>query len=115
MPRERLVGEVLLELRQSGREPHTISYVYVVEGEENTLVGVVDLRELVLAADGTTLGDAMTSPVISAEDEDVRDDLQEIFAKYHYRLLPVVDRSDHLLGVIRYNDIMKGVVARARS
>jgi magnesium transporter len=114
-PRERLVGDVLLELRQSGREPHTISYVYVVEGEENTLVGVVDLRELVLAADGTTLGDAMTSPVISAEDEDVRDDLQEIFAKYHYRLLPVTDRSDHLLGVIRYNDIMKGVVARARS
>jgi CBS domain-containing protein/sporulation protein YlmC with PRC-barrel domain len=113
--RDRLVGDVLAELRQSGRESHTISYVYVVDGEENTLVGVVDLRELVLAADGTTLGDAMVSPVISAQDDDLRDDLQEIFAKYHYRLLPVTNRSDHLLGVIRYNDIMKGVVARARS
>jgi CBS domain-containing protein/sporulation protein YlmC with PRC-barrel domain len=113
--RERLVGDVLQELRLSGRESHAISYVYVVEGEENTLAGVVDLRELVLAPDGTTLGDVMISPVISAQDEDLRDDLQAVFAKYHLRLLPVVDRSDHLLGVIRYNDIMKGVVARARN
>jgi magnesium transporter len=89
--------------------------VYIVEGDENTLVGVVDLRELLLASDAATLGDVMASPVISAQDDDLRDDLQEIFAKYHYRLLPVVDRSDHLLGVVRYTDIMKGVVARARS
>jgi CBS domain-containing protein len=114
-PRERLVGDMLQELRLSGREPHAISYVYVVEGEEHSLVGVVDLRELVLAADGTTLGDAMASPVISAQDDDLRDDLQEVFAKYHYRMLPVVDHSDRMLGVVRYTDIMKGVVARARS
>jgi len=113
--RDRVVGDVVREIRASGREPHSISYVYVVEGEGNTLAGIVDLRELLLASDGATLGDIMVSPVISAQDEDLRDDLQEVFAKYHYRLLPVVDRSDHLLGVIRYNDIMKGVVARARS
>ena len=68
-----------------------------------------------LAGDDTTLGDLMASPVISAQDDDLRDDLQEIFAKYHFRMLPVVNRSDHLLGVVRYTDIMKGVVARARS
>ncbi len=113
--RERVVGDVLAEIRRSGREPHTISYVYVTEGEERTLVGVVDLRELVLARDDAAIGDVMISPVITAEDEDLRDDLQELFAKYHYRLLPVVDRQDHLLGVLRYNDLMKGVVTRPRS
>jgi magnesium transporter len=115
VPRERTVGEVIGEIRRSGREPHTISYVYVTEGEERTLTGVVDLRELVLARDEAVMGEIMVSPVITAEDEDLRDDLQELFAKYHYRLMPVVDRQDHLLGVIRYNDIMKGVVTRARS
>jgi magnesium transporter len=113
--RDRTVGDVIDEIRRSGREPHTISYVYVTEGEALTLTGVVDLRELVLARDDSTMGDVMVSPVITAEAEDLRDDLQELFAKYHYRLLPVVDRQDHLLGVIRYNDIMKGVVTRARS
>ena len=113
--RESLVGDVLAAIRSSGREADSISYVYVVEGEERVLAGVVDLRDLVLAPDETLLADVMVSPVVSAEAEDLRDDLQEIFAKYHYRLLPVVDHRDHLLGVVRYNEIMKGVVAKVRT
>jgi Mg/Co/Ni transporter MgtE len=74
---------------------------------------VIDLRELVLAADDVKLGELMVSPVVSAEADDVREDLEEMFAKYHYRMVPVVDRGDHLLGVIHFKDIMKGLVARA--
>ena len=44
----------------------------------------------------------------------LREDLAELFAKYHFRMLPVVDERDHLLGVIHYRDIMKGLVTRAR-
>ncbi len=73
----------------------------------------MDLRDLVLAPDTTSLGDLMVSPVVSAQDDDVREDLAEIFAKYHYRLVPVVDAEDKLLGVIRYKDIMKGLIIRA--
>jgi magnesium transporter len=113
--KEGRVGEVLAGIRASGREADGISYVYVVEGEERVLVGVADLRDLVLAPDETLLADVMVSPVVSAEAEDLRDDLQEIFAKYHYRLLPVVDHRDHLLGVVRYNEIMKGVVTKVKA
>jgi len=56
----------------------------------------------------------MVPPVRSALGEDLRDDVEEAFARYHDRLLPVVDRSDRLPGVIRYDDIMTGAVARAR-
>ena len=41
-------------------------------------------------------------------------DLGELFAKYHFRMVPVVDRQDHMLGVVHYNDIMKGLVTRAK-
>ena len=51
----------------------------------------------------------MVSPVVTAEADDVQEDLSEMFAKYHYRMIPVVDDHDRLLGVIQYNDIMKGV------
>ena len=44
----------------------------------------------------------------------MRDDLGELFAKYHFRMLPVVDEHDHLVGVIHYKDIMKGLVTRAK-
>jgi magnesium transporter len=113
--REQRVGDVLAEIRASDREADAISYLYVVEGEERTLVGVVDLRDLLLAPDEALLADVMVSPVVSAEAEDLRDDLQEIFAKYHYRLLPVVDHRDHLLGVVRYNEVMKGVVTKVKA
>ena len=37
----------------------------------------------------------------------------ELFAKYHYRMVPVVDARDCMLGTLRYKDIMKGLVTRA--
>ena len=37
-----------------------------------------------------------------------------LFAKYHFRMIPVVDGRDNLLGVIRYSDVMKGFEGRAR-
>ncbi len=114
LTRDRTVADALAEIRRSGRDAHAISYLYVIEGAERTLVGIVDLRELLLARDEALIGEVMISPVAAAEAEDLRDDVQELFAKYHYRLLPVVDRQDHLLGVIRYNDVMKGVVTRPR-
>ena len=56
----------------------------------------------------------MVSPVVAAEADDLQDDLAELFAKYHFRMIPVVDAQDHLLGVIHYKDIMKGFVPRTR-
>lgn len=114
MPKEARVAEVLKGLRQSGREPRSISYVYVVNGDNRTLIGVVDLRELTLVPEEAVLGDIMVSPVVTAEKETSRGDLVEMFTKYHYRMIPVVDIEDHILGVIYYNDIMKGVVLRAK-
>ncbi|MDQ5986349.1 MAG: Inosine-5'-monophosphate dehydrogenase [Syntrophus sp. SKADARSKE-3] len=114
MPKETLVGDALHRIRLSQMEPSNISCVYITEGENRLLLGVVDLRELVLSGDDATLGDIMVSPVVTAEADDVQEDLAEMFAKYHYRMIPVVDDHDHLLGVIQYNDIMKGVETRAK-
>ena len=61
------------------------------------------------------MGEIMTSPVVTAEENDERKDLAEMFAKYHYRMIPVVDGQDHILGTIRYNDVMKGIETRVRS
>ncbi|MGO9738350.1 MAG: CBS domain-containing protein, partial [Desulfomonilaceae bacterium] len=61
------------------------------------------------------ISEIMKAPVVTSEENDERKDLAEMFAKYHYRMIPVVDGQDHLLGTIRYNDIMKGLEARMRS
>jgi magnesium transporter len=113
MPKDVKVGQVLAFIRTSGRDRHSIPYIYVVAGEQKVLSGVVDLRELLLAPDDKTLGDLMTSPVVSADEDILRDDLAALFSKYQYRMIPVVDAKDHLLGVVHYKDIMKGLEARS--
>ncbi|MBZ5498158.1 MAG: CBS domain-containing protein [Acidobacteriia bacterium] len=104
------VGDVLRTMRESGLDRQAISYCYVVGEDTRSLLGVVDVRELLLATDQQGLAEIMTSPVVTAEADDIQEDLAEIFAKYHLRMIPVVDTEDHLLGVIRYNDLMKGAV-----
>ncbi len=96
------VGEVLQSIRRSGRDRQCISYLYVVGEDGRSLLGVVDLRKLVVARDGQRLGEMMASPVVAAEVDDMQGDVAAIFAKYQYRMLPVVDGEDRILGVIRY-------------
>lgn len=101
------VGDVLKDLRGAGYEPRTLSYVYAVAEEAPILQGVVDLRDLVLAHDDATLADIMISPAVAAQDTDLREDLEQLFEKYGFGMVPVVDEQERLLGVIRYNDVMK--------
>ena len=112
MTKEAKVGDDLGRIRHFDREPRSVSYIYVVNGDSRTLIGVVDLRKLVLATDDTLLEDIMISPVVTADRDDSREDLAEIFGRYHYRMIPVVNAEDHILGVIYYNEIMKGLVPR---
>lgn len=109
---ESRVGPFLQEIRRSGRDPDSLAYIYILNN--GVLQGVVDLRELVLSADSMKMSDIMVAPVVTAEEDDLRDDLVEIFVKYHYRMIPVVDPGDRMLGVIHYNDIMKGVTTRVK-
>jgi CBS domain-containing protein/uncharacterized protein YrrD len=114
MPKETTVADALQQLRAANPDHDMVSYIYITGEPDRMLLGVVDLREMVLAPDKTTLGELMAFPVVAAEADDLKDDLAELFVKYHYRMIPVVNERDCLLGVIHYNDIMKGFVPRAR-
>jgi CBS domain-containing protein/uncharacterized protein YrrD len=102
------VGDVLHDLRSAGHAPRSLSYVFVVAEGTRVLEGIADLRDLVLSPDEATLGDIMISPVVAAQATDVRDDVEKMFEKYGFAMIPVVDDQHRLLGVIRYNDVMKG-------
>jgi magnesium transporter len=112
--KETAVSQILSGMRTAGWDHDAISYIYVVSGEEKQLIGVVDLREIVLAAPETSLGELMIAPVVAAQDDDTRDSIEDLFFKYHFRMLPVVNAQDHMLGVIRYNDVMTGLQIRVK-
>jgi CBS domain-containing protein len=105
--RETKVSEVMEMLRSTPCDRRNISYIYIVANKEKSLIGLVDLRDLVTARPESSLGDLMVAPVVTAERDALREDLVESFAKYRFRMLPVVDSQDHLLGVVRFKDLMK--------
>jgi len=105
---EAKAAEVLRSLRSYAGDNRNISYLYIVAGEGKILQGVVDLRDLVVAPENTSLGELMISPVVTADRDCLREDLVALFAKYQFHILPVVDAQDRLLGIVRNRDILKG-------
>jgi Mg/Co/Ni transporter MgtE len=61
----------------------------------------------VLASETTTLEELMAAPPVTVDSGLVKEDVVDVFAKYQFRLLPVVDARDRLLGVVGYKDIMR--------
>jgi magnesium transporter len=114
-PAEAKAADVLRSLREFTGHNRNISYLYIVAGEAKTLQGVVDLRDLVVAAESASLGELMISPVVTADKDCLREDLVALFAKYQFHMLPVVDAQDRLLGIVRNRDILKGTKFESQS
>jgi magnesium transporter len=107
MPCQTTAAAALARLRSSAPSHKAVTYIYIVTEPDGVLLGVVDLRQLVLAHETTTLQELMVAPAVAADSGLVKEDIVDLFAKYHFQLLPVVDASDRILGVIGYKDIMR--------
>lgn len=107
LPKHLTAADAMTHLRSSAPDTDTLSYLYVITEPERTLLGVVDLRELVVAAPTATLEELMVSPAVAVEAEMVEADVLELFEKYNWRMLPVVDSGERLLGVVGYKDVRR--------
>jgi magnesium transporter len=81
------------------RDKDVIMYIYVVD-EKDTLLGVIDLKELLQADDRALLKDIMVENVISLSTESTLKEASRSFARYDFRALPVIDEKNRLAGVI---------------
>lgn len=101
------VDRAIAHIRQEMEEDKEMPYYGYVVDDEDKLVGVLSLRNLMLAKPGTILSSAVAgqSVVSVLFDTDKRDVASEL-AHYNYMALPVVDYQNHLMGVVTYDDIM---------
>ena len=87
------------------RDKDVIMYIYVVD-EQETLLGVIDLKELLKADDQMHLRDIMIENVITLSTDSTLKEASQQFARYDFRALPVTDEEHRLVGVIPYRDVM---------
>lgn len=86
-------------------EAETLHYLYVVDAVGH-LHGVVPIRNLVLAQPERTIGEiALLNPVSVYVDTD-QEEVAELFARYDYTVLPVVERSEKLVGIVTVDDVI---------
>jgi magnesium transporter len=104
LPGDIRVGEARARVR---RAPHSLlSYLYVVDREQR-LIGVLTLRELMLAPPKTLLSSAMRSHVLRLL---AHADFASILAHPGWRdfhVLPVVDDGGVFVGVIRHEKLRR--------
>lgn len=105
LPADIPVEEAIGRLREIAPEAETIYYVYVVD-QEGHLIGVLSLRDLIAAGDGTVLKSIMRRNVISVNAALDQEEVARIVSKYDLLAVPVVDDSERLLGIITVDDVI---------
>lgn len=105
MPEYLTARQAIGRLRQQKELPDQIYYIYVVDHEiDGHLVGIISLRHLVTAPPDSRLREIMIRDIIKAHVNDPADEVARTIAHYNLLALPVVDESDHLLGVVTVDD-----------
>ncbi|HBG0666395.1 magnesium transporter [Clostridioides difficile] len=97
--------EAIDHMREEAEEAETIYYIYVVDDEEK-LVGVLSLRELIIARDANIVEDLMSENIISVYVDEDREEAVRLVSKYNLIAIPVVDRQEKLKGIITVDDII---------
>jgi magnesium transporter len=101
------VRQALDELSRQAERLETIYYIYVVDAT-NHLRGVVSGRLLIssIGRPETRLADLMKRDVVAVNVNDDQEQVAQKVAFYNILAVPVVDDSNHMMGIITHDDVI---------
>ena len=99
------VEEAFAYIRKHGVDKETI-YTCYVRDEKRVLIGVVTVKDLLMASYDVLIEDLMDTNVIKATTTQDREEIVELFNKYDFLSLPVVDNEGRLVGIITVDDVV---------
>lgn len=99
------VTNVLKKLREDAPDAESVYYLFVVDPND-TLAGVVSLRDLIISPLDEIIENIMTTRVVSVSESMDQEDVGRLIKKYDFLAAPVVSKSNKLLGIVTFDDIM---------
>ncbi|MBU5271422.1 magnesium transporter [Staphylococcus caprae] len=99
------VKEALMHVKEQAPDAETIYVIFAVN-EAGQLVGVLSLRDLIVAENDSYIEDVMSERVISVNVADDQENVAQVMRDYDFIAVPVVDYQNHLLGIITIDDIL---------
>ncbi len=103
---DKTIVDALAHIRRHADEVDVIYYIYIIS-KDSQLRGVINLRELLSNEIFTPLERIMTDRLITAQITDDAETLADMFAKYGFRAIPVLDEEKRMVGVIRFKTILE--------
>jgi CBS domain-containing protein len=106
---ETMVGQALERIRAMAEEVETIYYLYVTDPSER-LIGVLSLRELMVARPDQRLEEIMTTKPVTVRSEATIREVAETLSKYNLLAVPVVDGEGRLEGIVTVDDVLDDLI-----
>jgi CBS domain-containing protein/sporulation protein YlmC with PRC-barrel domain len=101
--------ETIDYLRKVGEEAETIYYCYVVQ-DSNRLVGVITLRDLIIADPKQSIDEIMVRDLVTVPPHASQEETAHFISRYNLLAIPVVDEHNHLLGIVTVDDAIDAVL-----
>ena len=105
-------AQAIDRLRELEPEAETIYYVYVAD-DDGRLVGVLSLRDLIVARPDALIGDVMIHEPVAVGVLADQDEVAEVVAHYNLLAVPVVDDEGRLVGIVTVDDAIDTVIPTA--
>jgi len=111
VPETLTVDEALLNVRRIARagRREAMHAVYVTDAQ-GALRGVMSLRELLAAVEGTRVADVAWEEVVSVPATADRAEVARMTSEYDLVAVPVVDDAGRVIGVVTVDDVIDAIV-----
>lgn len=97
------VDSAFEKIRQTGLNKETIYTCYVTDKKKH-LIGVVTVKDMLLASKSELIADVMDSSVVTAETLDDKEEVAMMLSKYDYLAIPIIDKEGCLVGIVTVDD-----------
>lgn len=103
------IRQALDVIKKTGVDKETIYTCYVTDRDRH-LIGVVTVKDMLLAEENVSIGEIMEENIIHAHTLEDREEVANLFREYGLMALPVVDNEDRLVGIVTYDDAIDVIV-----
>ena len=105
VPANLTAGQTIDRLRELEPTAETIYYVYVTDSDDR-LVGVLSLRDLIVARPETVISTFMYDEPVALRTDSSQEEVTDVVARYNLLALPIVDAEGRLEGIVTVDDAM---------
>ncbi|MCP3659295.1 MAG: magnesium transporter [Bacteroidetes bacterium] len=99
------VGDCLNRLREDAPSKKMMYYLYVLN-EDLKLVGIVSLKDILMAAPLSKIKDLIIENFIYCKVNDTRESVAHKIEKYDLAALPILNEDNQIIGVVSHDDAM---------